>query len=84
MKIVSGVFKVSFRSVLRLLKGSFMGVSIVFVFFKSSQLPEHMEGLFNFHFVFKMLFVIVRFQLSHLHITRMSLVDAGPSKVMSS
>ena len=32
MKGVSGVFKVSFKSVSRVLKGSFMGVSVVFVF----------------------------------------------------
>ena len=43
---VSGVFKVSFKSVSRVLKGSYMGVSIVFVFIEVIAATEHMEGLF--------------------------------------
>ena len=38
--------KVSFKSVSRVLKCSFVGASIVFVFIEASLLPEHMEGLF--------------------------------------
>ena len=43
------MFKVSFKSVQRVQKGCFMGVSIVIVLLKSSQLPEHMEGLFGMY-----------------------------------